>query len=155
MKIEITLEDRWIDGEWSLGDALRAHIKSDTVNQIHKNLKEQIDKEVETAIKAEVEKSLHAFIQQEVIKCIAGGQVKESSYSDAKMVDLSKWIENEFKNNTGYRSPKDQIQKLAKKFGDEMKQRYDLLFASQIVAKMSDNGLLKEGAAELLLDEKQ
>lgn len=32
-----------------------------------------------------------------------------------------------------------------------MKQRYDLLFASQIVAKLDEHGLLKEDIAELLL----
>ena len=32
-----------------------------------------------------------------------------------------------------------------------MKQRYDLLFASQIVAKLDEHGLLNEDIAELLL----
>lgn len=42
----------------------------------------------------------------------------------------------------------------AKDFGKEMKERYDLLFASQLVAKMSETGLLKEDVAKLLLPNK-
>lgn len=36
-----------------------------------------------------------------------------------------------------------------------MKKRYDLLFASQLVAKMKESGFIKEEAIALLLDNKQ
>jgi len=43
------------------------------------------------------------------------------------------------------------IEKKSIDLAKELKDRYDLLFASQIVAKMNEQGLLKEGVAELLL----
>lgn len=47
------------------------------------------------------------------------------------------------------------IKSLAKDFANEMKERYDLLFASQLVAKMSETGLLKEDVAKLLLPKQE
>ena len=65
---------------------------------------------------------------------------------------LKEYILYQIQNNTGWNSPNENIKKLAQKFGEEMKNRYDLLFASQLVAKMNENGLLKEDVAKKLLD---
>lgn len=43
------------------------------------------------------------------------------------------------------------ITSAADKIGNELKDRYDLLFASQLVAKMNEVGLLKENVANILL----
>jgi hypothetical protein len=90
-------------------------------------------------------------IQKQVDLFVETGKIK-GRYSNDKEVTVLEYIQADFNANSGYSSPKDQIQNLAKKFGDELKQRYDLLFASQIVAKLSENGLLKDSVVKMLLE---
>jgi len=49
----------------------------------------------------------------------------------------------------------DAVKSEAIKIGQELSNRYDLLFASQLVAKMNEAGLLKEDVANLLLPKKE
>ena len=79
------------------------------------------------------------------------GELKSPKNSNEKMT-LKEYILYQIQNNTGWNSPNENIKKLAQKFGEEMKNRYDLLFASQLVAKMNESGLLKEDVAKKLLD---
>jgi hypothetical protein len=44
-----------------------------------------------------------------------------------------------------------QTKKATDSISKELKERYDLLFASQIVSKLHENGMLKEDVAKLLL----
>lgn len=44
------------------------------------------------------------------------------------------------------------ISEAATKLGNELKQRYDMLFASQLVAKLGSNGMLKEDVAKVLFE---
>jgi hypothetical protein len=47
------------------------------------------------------------------------------------------------------------IETNTKLFSAEFKDRYDLLFASQLVSKMNAVGLLKDDVAKLLIDKQQ
>ena len=40
------------------------------------------------------------------------------------------------------------------KFGKELKERYDLVFATQVVKSLDKQGLLKENVAKLILENK-
>lgn len=97
-----------------------------------------------------MEETLKEQIQVLVTDVISTGKIRVDSYSDNE-IPIEDWIKKKFNGNCGYGSAENQIKELAKKFGDEMKQRYDLLFASQIVAKLDEHGLLKEDIAGLLL----
>ena len=50
-----------------------------------------------------------------------------------------------------YNNQKDLIEKLAKNYSTEMKNRYDMMFASQLVIKLNEQGMLKEGVFESLM----
>lgn len=151
MQFTIEVSDFWLDEEKELEPALRNHIIRDVVSKIEASIKQKIDDHIQKEVKSQVEQSLYRKINSLVGEIIATDKVK-GKYTNDKEMTLQEWIHAEFFNNTGYRSPEETIKGLAKKYGDEMKQRYDLLFASQIVAKMSDNGFLREDAMKLLLE---
>lgn len=150
MKFTIEVDDFYLDGE-ELDSALKDHIKRDVVRSIHDSIKQKVEDHVTKEVKAQVEQQLYRKISTLVGEIIATDKVKGRYSSDPEMT-LQEWIMSEFKNNSHYNSIQDTIKKLADKFGDDMKKRFDLLYASQIVAKLSDNGLLKEEAARLLLE---
>lgn len=113
-----------------------------------------IETEITNVVKEQIEETLREQIQVLVADVISTGEIRVDSYSDNK-IPIKDWIKKKFNGNCGYGSAENQIKELAKKFGDEMKQRYDLLFASQIVAKLDEHGLLKEDIAKLLIDKKE
>ena len=68
-------------------------------------------------------------------------------------ITLTDYIKRHFTSRNNYRNADEVISKEAEKFSKQMKDRYDLLFASQLVAKMSNAGMLKDDVAKILLEQ--
>jgi hypothetical protein len=84
------------------------------------------------------------------------GTMKTSVYENGRHVDkdvtIEEHIKYKFEKDSGWSSPNAKIEKLAKGFAEEMKKRYDLLFATQIVSKMGENNLLKDDVMKQLVE---
>lgn len=153
MKFTIDVEDFWLDEDTGIEEGLRSHIKHDVVTQIKQSLKEAI----ETTIRQEVEQQFKENLSTEVAlltkEVIESGQVKKSSHSEEK-IPLKDWIIEQVNSNTGWSNPQEQLAKYAKKHMDEIKKQYDFLYASSVVQKMSELGMLKDDRVAELLTEK-
>lgn len=151
MKFTVEIEEFWLDEDSNgFEEELKASIRMGVIRQIEAHMYDKIQTEISGVVEKVIEDTLLENIQKEVERIISNGKIRESRYSNNE-IGIEDWIRNKFTTESGYGSPEETIKKLAKNFGDEMKQRYDLLFASQIVAKLSDNGLLRDDAAKLLL----
>lgn len=151
MKFVVEVEDFWLDEEDEIQPALQKYLIGNVVQQISKSIEKKVEDKVTREAKNQVENSLFKAIQKKVSEVIANGKIK-GQYTNDSEISIEDWIKNEFEKNTGYRSATDQIKKLANVFGKEMKDRYDLLFASQIVAKLNEQGMLKEDVAKMLTE---
>lgn len=151
MKFTVEIDEFWLD-EDSKGfeEELKQSIKIDVCQQIKDLMLLHIENEITNVVKQQVSDSLREQIQALVADVISTGKIRENSYSDTEIL-IEDWIKKQFQGGCGYQNADAKIKELAKKFGDEMKQRYDLLFASQIVAKLDEHGMLKKDIAELLL----
>ena len=152
MKINVTidLDDLWTD-ESSISEEISMEIKRKVLDEIWNKLKPAVEDQITRATKNEVEKMYCRKISTFIDEFFETGKLKSPKNSNEKMT-LKEYILYQIQNNTGWNSANENIKKLAQKFGEEMKNRYDLLFASQLVAKMNENGLLKEDVAKKLLD---
>lgn len=150
MKFTIEVEDFYIE-EGDLEGELKRHIITSVVHKITTDLKQKIEDGVIKEVKAQVEQTLYRKIRTLVSECIANDKIK-GRYSNDPEVTLQEWVKEQFTETARSKAPVDDvIKKLANAFGEELKKRYDLLFASQLVAKMKDSGFLKEEAVQLLL----
>lgn len=150
MKFTIEVEDFYME-EGDLESNLKATIIHSCVQKITTDLKTKIDEGVTKEVKAQVEQQLYRKIASFVSDCIANDKVSGQYKGDPEMT-LQEWVKKQFVNKATDKAPSDkEIQRLAEQFGKDMHQRYDLLFASQLVAKLGDAGLLKEDAIKLLL----
>ena len=149
MKINVTidLDNLWTD-ESSISEEISREIKRQVISEIWNKVKPAVDEQITRTVKNEVEKNYCKKINLFIEDFIQNGTVKFNN-REGIMKDYIYYL---FTQNSGWNSPNENIKKLAKQFGDEMKNRYDLLFASQLVAKMNENGLLKEDVAKKLLD---
>ncbi len=155
MKFNITvdLDDFWMDEDsLSFSNELKSFIVGQVKNDIWKDLQKKVEDQISRETKKQIETSYVKKIQRVISDTIANETIKDS-YGNGE-ISIQEYIKNQFKSNSGWNSPNQKIEQLAKVFADDMKKRYDLLFATQIVSKLGENGMLKEDVARLLLDEK-
>jgi len=150
MKIEINISDFYLDEDDDLEQGLKNYIKRDVINQIYASIQEKVQEEITSQVIEVVEENLSTEISAAIKTQIEIGKIK-SRYDRSKEVTLAEYTKECFVQHSGYNSFDSNIKQLADGFAKEMKGRYDLLFASQLVAKMNENGLLKEDIAKLLL----
>lgn len=148
MKIVVDLEDFWLDSETELIPELQNHVKNTVIREIGDSIKKQVDAFMDKAIKAEIEKQLEMRVKLLMDAYLENNKVKGNYSSDPEMT-VSEWINKKMSESRP--SIHDTVKKQAELIGVDLKRRYDLLFASQIVAKINEQGLLKDDVARLLL----
>lgn len=148
MKIVVDLEDFWLDDESELIPTLQEYVKNSVIRDISDSIKKQVDSFMDKAIKNHVEKQLEVRVNLLMESFIENNKVKGNYSSDPELT-VSELINKKF--NDARPNIQDLVKKQAENIGIDLKRRYDLLFASQIVAKINEQGLLKDDVARLLL----
>lgn len=155
MNVEIDLDDFWMESDsGTLSEQLKDHISNQVRHQIWNDMKKKVEEHCEVAIKKEIEKHMYTQMNLYIADFIKEGKVK-SSQNSSNEVTIEEFIKEKFVRDSGWGSPATIIQELAKKFGQELKTRYDVNFATQIVVKLSEQKLLKEEVAHLLLPQQK
>ena len=148
MKFTIEVEDFYLDEDsGSIDVELKKHITTSVVSQIEKNIEKKIDEEIMRCVKQHVENILLKKISAKVAELIELGEITV----DKQKISIADFVRSQFEKNIGWRAPYEQIVNIAKKFGEELKMRYDKAFAVHIVDTMKKNGLLKDEAIAKLL----
>ncbi len=123
---------------------------------------------MKSLIAHEFEKQKSKQLEKIVKKVIASEKIKKSDYSN-ELVTLEEYLIESLRNNyfserntaesvmRGYvvnfeaKFNKD-VKSSAEEISKELKDRYDLLFASQIVSNLNKNGMLNADVARVLLN---
>ena len=153
MKLNITIElddiEIW-DDEQQLTEAILKHIKREIVGEIWGKIKGTAKPVIEGKVSAHMEAKMDARIKQEIEAIIAEDKFTARF---GKEQSLEEWVAEQFNNTRGYNALKDLMEKRAKQFIQQMQDRYDQLFATQIILKIRDQGLLKEEFAQSIQEE--
>lgn len=164
MKITIDLEDLVNDfaenasqGEYGIEDQfeLKKELKQSIISQVtHNHFRNEIIEMRSKAhdfLKKRIAEKIDEVVEKQVERIIREDKFKYNSYEGEKT--LSEYIKDRFIGAT--RDSKVNLDKITKdiavNMASELKDRYDLLFASQIVTKLNEQGMLKEDVARLLL----
>jgi hypothetical protein len=151
MKFTVELKEFWLNEEEELEPALKKHVVQTVVREILKSVETKINDAVTIEVKRQIDATISRKIQSMVANSIKNDKFK-GEYSSDGLVTMEEIIKKRLSNTSGFQNPQEIIKKIADNFGSELKKRYDLLFASQIVASLSTNGLLKDDAVKLLLE---
>jgi len=177
MKINVTvdLEDFYSEDESSFNEQILWYIQSQVTTSVWKTFQEKAMDSFKSKIDAELEQEKDAEIQRIVTKVFTDKKIKTREASKANpepgMVTLFEYIEEKLhksyfsEDRTAssildgkLRDKEVQFEKMvslaAEQIGEQLKDRYDLLFASQIVSNLNKNGMLKEDIAKILLNDK-
>jgi predicted transcriptional regulator YheO len=159
MKINVTVDLSEFfteDDDMSFSD----QVKEDISNRINRTIWESLNKEMvsafENQVKRKIELDKDLKIAEKINDLFINQKLKKSQWGESEMVSLSEFIELELaKNFSPSRDFDHKVERLVKDKADglvkELKDRYDLLFASQIVAKLNENGMLADDVGKMLL----
>jgi glucose-6-phosphate 1-dehydrogenase len=148
MEFVVKIEDNWIENIYIV-DEIKHQIIQSLSKQITENLLEGHVRLVGEIASKKVIESFDAMANKATADFIETGKLKSSRSS--AMISVAEYIAEKFEYNSNYNSQKELIEKLANNYSVEMKNRYDMMFASQLVIKMSEQGLLKEGVFDSLM----
>ena len=149
MKFTVEVDDFWLEEE-ELNEALVSRVKLEVIHDINASIKEKVDKAITIAVTAAIEQELKLKINMRVAEVIA----TEKIIYDRKEWAIVDWIKDQFVRNSRWNSPYEQIEKIAKQYGAEMKKRYDYFYANQIVQQIHSVGIIKEEIYKNLIEAK-
>lgn len=146
MKIQIEVSDFYLDEEENLENGLRKHVIYEAIAGIYAKIRDK----VEIEIKQVVEKHILDNLSIEIASAISNGKIKRKT--DNTEITINEYVQDSLLNSSSsWQSFDKTIKEVSKNFCDEMRKRYDLSFASHIVANLIDNKLIKEDAVKMLL----
>jgi hypothetical protein len=154
--VTVDLSDFYTEEEGqSFSQAIKDYIAYDVKTKVLADFKAKTTDEFQKVVIAEIEKQKEGYIVGVLSELVTTAKVKKRYSSDEK-ISIAEYITEELERTTLSDSKvKDFLTGQTKKATDaiskELKERYDLLFASQIVSKLHENGMLKDDVAKLLL----
>jgi len=158
-KIELDIEDFLNDlledaGEGyitSIKDSLLFEIRRDVVSQISLSIKDQVKKEITEKVLNEVNNTVSVRISNYIEDFIQ----KEILYEGtANQITIKEMVERNFTNTRYWDNLLPAIKKVGETFGEQIKKRYDIEFASAILLNMKENDLLSSDALKALFKDK-
>lgn len=167
MKINVTVDlaDFYNEYDEDGGASFSQQIKDNIAYNVKNIVWKSFEENALTAFTNQVQKQINLDkdlkIKQIIEKYFVEKELKKS-YSGDKKITIESYIidmlERDYFNNSNSnfeRMVSKMIEDKTKQFSAEFKDRYDLLFASQLVSKMNSVGLLKDDVAKLLIDQNQ
>lgn len=160
LNIEVDLSDMYSDyeNEESLNELVKDEITNRVKNEVWNKFKEegftafcqQLERKINLDKDLKVQETINHLFEEK--KC------KKDYYNPTEIVTIKEYIENKiekeyFQNTSNFEALiKKHIENFTSSYSKELKDRHDMLFASQIVLKMNEQGLLKDGVAQSLLN---
>ncbi len=170
MKINITVdlaEFYTEDQENSFSQEIKNEIAARVKSQVWKDFESSAMHEVKQLVNAEFEKTKGENVTSIVSRIIASKKIKKQDHN-SELITIEEYVTEKISKDyfserqTAESVMRNLISNFESKFNSEVKSnsesiakelrdRYDLLFASQIVTKLNENGMLKSDVARLLL----
>ncbi len=151
MKFTVEVEDFYLDEEGDLAPGLTKFVTHEVVTQIWSKIQGIVEKKITEAVQSQTEAILSAQINMLTSQLISAGKITKNG----KELLISDYIKDRFDNSGNWNAPYEQIEKLAKAYGNDMKKRYDYFYANQIVQQMHVIGVLKEEVFNKLIEQEK
>jgi len=154
MKLKVDLDDFYLDEEDDLVPAIKDFVVNKVTSTIWDRVEEKIKQKILDLCNENIQKIIDEKIETYLTEMLDKEMIKKDRWSD-ELVSLQEYVSTTFNKDfdNNYKKRLDNIvESKTKNICEEIKKRYDLLFASQLISKMNDQNMLKEDIAKLILD---
>lgn len=154
MKLKVDLDDFYLDEEDDFVPAIKDFVVNKVVSTIWDRVEEKIKQKILDLCNENIQKIIDEKIETYLTEMLDKEMIKKDRWSD-ELVSLQEYVLTAFNKDfdSSYKNTLERIvEGKTKDICEEIKKRYDLLFASQLISKMNDQNMLKEDIAKLILD---
>jgi hypothetical protein len=153
VKVEVDLSEFYSEDESSFSEQIKDSIAYTVKQQILADWNAKITSEFSGKIKEAVKQVKEEHIDSTMVDLIQNGEIK---MHDGKKISIADYIqanlENEYLKDHQFKGTVNRIiNNQSTSLIEELKNRYDMLFASQLVDRLNKQGMLKEDVAKMLL----
>ena len=143
------------EDEMSFSDQIKQHVVYSVKNEVLQLWKNQIGTEFSNKVKVAIDEVKNEFIENELKSLFENAKVKKR-YDDKELISIPEYAKEEFERLiVSERQLSSRLDKITRDASEavtkELKDRYDLLFASSMVSKMGELGMLKSDVASLII----
>lgn len=135
-------------------EEIKKSIIYQTKHAVLDEIKQPLRDQMKGAVIDIINSTFSTIVETEVKKYISDNKFKPRGYSNEEFT-ITEFVATEFEDAVVNRNINDIVKKDAERAAKEIRNRYDLLFASSLVAKMNDQGLLKEGVFKAIMNDKK
>lgn len=154
MKLKVDLDDFYLDEEDDLVPAIKDFVVNKVTGTIWDRVEEKIKQKILDLCNENIQKIIDEKIEKYLTEMLDKEMIKKDRWSN-ELVSLQEYVSTTFNKDfdNNYRKKLENVvESKTKDICEEIKKRYDLLFASQLISKMNDQNMLKEDIAKLILD---
>lgn len=162
MKINVTVDlaEFYTESEYgeSFSEEIKRYIVFESKRLAFEEFKKEMTEEFFKMIRKEFDEQKEFFVGKVFNELVVDAKIKKSQFATDKdaLMSISDWMKIELEKTILSDSKlRDNLNNQTKNSADliskELKTRYDLLFASQIITKLNENKMLNEDVAKILL----
>lgn len=159
LQVSIDLTEVWCNdqNEGALSDVLKEHIIWEVQQAVWAEFSDEAKTEFSSKVRALLDEGRKGRMDSIIDDCFNNEKIKKSVYDSKTEVTMKDYVSQSLKHQTvdsyQYNTKIDEaVKKQGADIVQQLKDRYDMLFASQIVSKLNEAGMLKDDVARLLLD---
>ena len=153
LTVNVDLEDFFQNEDETLQESIVRAIETSVIRRLEKDFRDKINDDFYKKIIEKFLSEKDAKVK-EIIEKAFEGRVKKS-YSSDDMVTFAEYVTETLKKDLNSPNFDAKIKAISDKVSEtafeEMKKRYDVYFAAQIIEKLSAAGMLAQGVAESIL----
>lgn len=160
MKVVVELEDFWMHEDGDFQEEFAQFVAHNVKSEIWQSIKNEAYEKVFETVKQELVEEIKQKIGV-IVAMVAKEPIFFTHYgskSDADkgltLEDYARKLFNDYHESGAKTTIQGVTKKTAEVFANEMRDRYDLSFAAQLVCKLNEQGLLKEGAYDSIKNQK-
>ena len=154
LTVNVDLEDFFQNEDETLQESIVRAIETSVIRRLEKDFREKIKDDFYKGIVGEFLSEKDAKVKEIIEKAFDEEKVKKSYYSD-DMVTYTEYVTEVLKRDLNSPDLDRKIKAVSDKVSatafEEMKKRYDVYFAAQIIEKLAAAGMLAQGVAESIL----
>jgi len=154
LTVNVDLEDFFQNEDETLQESIIRAIETSVIRRLEKDFRDKVKDDFYKKIIDKFLSEKDAKVKEIIEKAFEEDKVKKSYYSD-DMVTFAEYVPEFLKRDLNSRDFDAKIKAISEKVSatafEEMKKRYDVYFAAQIIEKLAAAGMLAQGVAESIL----
>lgn len=139
IKVEVDLGELYSDEEDSLQESITQYIKAQVIHEVWNKVRESVNTQITNQVKDEVNNQVRARVSAHIDGFLANGLLNPGTPMETKIITF---LHDQIANTRAWQSIGPNLSKVAENYAKDVQQKYDVLFATNIVMKLKDNGML-------------